>query len=50
MKVLLNDGKIIEAGFDDPEGKKAFWHMSAHVLAQAVKLLSVAGRISAYVG
>ena len=39
MKVLLNDGRMIEAGFDDLEGKKAFWHTSAHVLAQAVKRL-----------
>ncbi len=39
MKVLLKDGSIVEAGFDDLEGKKAFWHTSAHVLAQAVKRL-----------
>lgn len=39
MKVLLNDGRMIEAGFDDLEGKKAFWHTSAHVLAHAVKRL-----------
>lgn len=39
MKVLLKDGSIVEAGFDDSEGKKAFWHTSAHVLAQAVKRL-----------
>ena len=39
MKVLLNDGRIIEARFDDLEGKKAFWHTSAHVLAQAIKRL-----------
>ncbi|MDE7266956.1 MAG: threonine--tRNA ligase, partial [Lachnospiraceae bacterium] len=39
MKVLLSDGRIIEVGFDDPEGKKAFWQTSAHVLAQAVKRL-----------
>lgn len=25
--------------FDDPEGKKAFWHTTSHVLAQAVKRL-----------
>ena len=39
MKVLLNDGRMIETGFDDLEGKKAFWHTSAHILAQAVKRL-----------
>lgn len=39
MKVLLRNGEIAEAGFDEAEGKKAFWHTSAHVLAQAVKRL-----------
>lgn len=39
MKVLQNDGNIIEMSFDSIEGKKAFWHTSAHVLAQAVKRL-----------
>jgi len=39
MKVLRNNGEIAEASFEDQEGKKAFWHTSAHVLAQAVKRL-----------
>ena len=39
MKVLLRDGKCYEAGFDQPEGRQAFWHTSAHILAQAVKRL-----------
>ena len=39
MKVLLNDGKVTEVSFESVEGKKAFWHTSAHVLAQAVKRL-----------
>ncbi len=39
MKVLQNDGNVIEMSFDSIEGKKAFWHTSAHVLAQAVKRL-----------
>lgn len=39
MKVLLKDGKVVEEKFEDLEGKKAFWHTSAHVLAQAVKRL-----------
>lgn len=39
MKILLRDGKIAEADFDEEEGKKAFWHTSAHILAQAVKRL-----------
>lgn len=39
MKILLRDGKTLEADFDQQEGRKAFWHTSAHVLAQAVKQL-----------
>lgn len=39
MKILLRDGKTVESDFDQQEGKKAFWHTSAHVLAQAVKQL-----------
>ncbi|MBP5493345.1 MAG: threonine--tRNA ligase [Clostridiales bacterium] len=39
MKVLLNDQQVLEADFESKEGKKAFWHTSAHVLAQAVKRL-----------
>lgn len=39
MKVILRNGEIKEYGFEDKEGKKAFWHSSAHVLAQAVKRL-----------
>ena len=39
MKILLNDQQVQEADFESKEGKKAFWHTSAHVLAQAVKRL-----------
>lgn len=39
MKVLRSNGEIAEAKFEEQEGKKAFWHTSAHVLAQAVKRL-----------
>ena len=39
MKVLRKNGEIAEVSFDNQEGKKAFWHTSAHVLAQAVKRL-----------
>lgn len=39
MKVLTKNGAIAEVSFEKPEGKKAFWHTSAHVLAQAVKRL-----------
>ncbi|AUC14129.1 threonine--tRNA ligase [Tenacibaculum sp. SZ-18] len=33
---LTTDGNLTLFTFDQPEGKKAFWHSSAHVLAQAV--------------
>lgn len=39
MKILLSNGEIKETNFNEQEGKKAFWHTSAHVLAQAVKHL-----------
>lgn len=39
MKVLLKNGEMMEREFEEAEGKKAFWHTSAHVLAQAVKRL-----------
>mgnify|MGYP003302516761 CR=1 FL=1 len=39
MKVLRKNGAIEEVNFEEQEGKKAFWHTSAHVLAQAVKRL-----------
>ena len=26
MKVLRKNGEIVEAGFEEQEGKKAFWH------------------------
>ena len=39
MKILRNDQQVLEMDFDSKEGRKAFWHTSAHVLAQAVKRL-----------
>ncbi len=39
MKILRRNGEIAEIGFEEAEGKKAFWHTSSHVLAQAVKRL-----------
>lgn len=39
MKVLRKNGEIANLSFEEQEGKKAFWHTSAHVLAQAVKRL-----------
>lgn len=39
MKVLKKDGQIMEGSFEEKEVREAFWHTSAHVLAQAVKRL-----------
>jgi len=36
---LNEDGSLILYTFNDTEGKKAFWHSSAHVLAQAIQHL-----------
>lgn len=33
---LANEDHVIFHDFDEPEGKYAFWHTSAHVLAQAI--------------
>lgn len=34
--VLTTDGLLVLHTFDDPEGKRAFWHSSAHVLAETI--------------
>ena len=39
MKVILKDGQLIEGSFEEKGIREAFWHTSAHVLAQAVKCL-----------
>ena len=39
MKVILKDGQLIEGSFEEKGTREAFWHTSAHVLAQAVKRL-----------
>lgn len=36
---LTQDSEIVPLRFDSEEGKKVFWHSSAHLLAQAVKEL-----------
>ena len=36
---LTEDCKLELLTFDDPDGKKAFWHSASHVLAQAIKRL-----------
>ncbi|MDE7310426.1 MAG: threonine--tRNA ligase [Eubacterium sp.] len=39
MKVILKDGSIREAAFEEKVGREAFFHTTAHILAQAVKRL-----------
>jgi threonyl-tRNA synthetase len=34
---LTTDGNLTLFTFEQPEGKKAFWHSSAHLLAQAIQ-------------
>mgnify|MGYP001805146897 CR=1 FL=1 len=36
---LENDGSLILYSWKDEEGKRAFWHSSAHILAQALEEL-----------
>lgn len=36
---LRQDGNLVLLTWKDDEGKRAFWHSSAHVLAQALKIL-----------
>ena len=36
---LTTDGNLTLFTFNEPEGKKAFWHSSAHLLAQAIQKL-----------
>lgn len=39
MKVLQRNGQIVEGSFEEKQVREAFWHTSAHILAQAVKHL-----------
>lgn len=39
MKIRKKDGSVGEVSFEEALGKQAFWHTSAHILAQAVKRL-----------
>ena len=39
MKVICKNNEIREGNFEEAWVKEAFWHTSAHVLAQAVKRL-----------
>ncbi len=36
---IEQDADITLLTFDDPDGKKVFWHSASHVLAAAVKTL-----------
>ena len=36
---LTTDGSLVLDTWENPEGKKAFWHSSAHILAQALEEL-----------
>ncbi|MFW5887052.1 MAG: threonine--tRNA ligase, partial [Bacteroidota bacterium] len=36
---IHKDSRIKLHKFDDPEGKKAFWHSSAHLMAEAIEIL-----------
>lgn len=39
MNILLKNGEVKDLEWENGEAKKAFWHTSAHILAQAVKRL-----------
>lgn len=39
MKVIRKNGQVMEGSFEEREVREAFWHTTAHVLAQAVKRL-----------
>ncbi len=39
MKVTMKDGSIYDGKFEEEVVQQAFWHSSAHILAQAVKRL-----------
>jgi threonyl-tRNA synthetase len=44
--VLDSDCEVEILTFDDVDGKKAFWHTTSHILAQAVKRLYPAAKLS----
>lgn len=43
---LTRDGALEILTFDDPDGKKAYWHTTSHIMAQAVKRLYPAAKIT----
>ena len=44
--VIDRDCTLSILTFDDPDGKKAFWHTASHILAQAVKHLYPDARLA----
>ncbi len=47
LRTTVNESCAVEIlTFDDPDGKKAFWHTASHVLAQAVKRLYPAAKLA----
>lgn len=44
--VLDSDCTFEVLTFDDPDGKKTFWHTASHILAQAVKRLNPAVKLA----
>lgn len=47
LRTVLHANSEVEIlTFDDPEGKKAFWHTASHVLAQAVKRLYPSAKLA----
>ncbi len=43
---LTEDASVSLYTFEDPEGKKTFWHTASHILAQAVKRLYPATKLT----
>jgi threonyl-tRNA synthetase len=43
---ILQDSSLFILTFQDEEGKKAYWHTAAHVLAQAVKRLFPSAKLA----
>ena len=47
---LTEDGSLVLYTWNNDEGKKAFWHSSAHILAQALEQLYPGGEIDHWPG
>ncbi len=44
--LLTKDAAVDILTFDDPDGKKAYWHTTSHIMAQAVKRLYPAVKLT----